>query len=159
MFDYFFLGPIEFHQIFLMKTLITIMIFFVLGLLFYIIDFIVLNMIKNKIIILDISYILRGKASITIYITSFLILCLEEILFRYYVYLNAYNFTVFFLISGSVCFGFVHIKFSRYDMFSKFFLGILCSIIFLLSNNILFSITFHATYSFFTLKNKNLSIF
>lgn len=97
---------------------------------------------------------LEGKVHITSFVISLFIAGLEELLFRYYVLqIKGYP-VILLLFIGGLCFGLVHIKFSKYDVFSKSVLGIICGVIFLLSHHILFPIIFHGTYNFLTLKRK-----
>ncbi|PFO82326.1 hypothetical protein COJ77_12760 [Bacillus cereus] len=150
----FYFGIVDAQLTLSFKTLFIIVVVSILAILFFITDFIVLNMIINKVLILDFPYFFKGKVQIIAFLISLLIAIQEEFLFRYYLFQESSYPSIFLLLIGSVSFGVIHIVFSKYDIFSKTFLGFVCGVIFLLTNSILFSILFHIIYNYFTLKNK-----
>lgn len=154
--NYLFIEPVQWQQTYLKTSLLVALMIIILAILFYIFDFIVLNIIRHNQLILDVPFMFRGEVHSTLFIISMGFAGLEELLFRYYVLkIDSYS-TTYLLLIGSICFGLVHLKFSKYDIFSKTFLGIGCGVVFLFTNNIIYSILFHCTYNFFALKNKKL---
>ncbi|MFA9555702.1 CPBP family intramembrane glutamic endopeptidase [Evansella sp. AB-rgal1] len=125
-----------------------------LGILFYIVDLIILNMIKHNVILLDFAYMLKGRVNIKALLISFVIGLQEEILFRYFLFMEGGFSIIILLLISSILFGINHLTFSKYDMFSKMVLGLVCGIIFILTRNILLSIVLHLVYNYFALKNK-----
>lgn len=137
---------------------VTLFIVVILGMVFFVVDFIVLNMIKKKVLILDFLYILKGKLQWRVFLLSSFIAIFEEILFRYYTLTSEAMPLILLLIISSLSFGLVHIFFSTYDIFSKTVLGFVCGILFLLTDHILFPIVFHVTYNLFASKEKSYSM-
>lgn len=150
----FYFGIVNIQLTLSFKTIFITIVVSILAIVFFIADFIVLNIITNNVLILDFLYFFKGRVQIISFLISLLIAIQEEFLFRYYLFQESGYSSLFLLLIGSVSFGVIHIVFSKYDIFSKTFLGFVCGVIFLLTNSILFSILFHIIYNYFALKNK-----
>lgn len=80
-----------------------------------------------------------------------LTLILEEMFFRKVLFYCIDN-NVTFLISGSLVFGVVHVYFSKIDIFFKFILGLILSIIYIRTENLYLTLFLHLLYNLFILK-------
>lgn len=148
----FLLNSIHFNLSF---SILTVFIVVMLSFLFFMLDFFILNMITQKVILIDLSYYFKGKVHFPAFFLSLIIGIQEELLFRYYLFQDNDYSALLLLFLGSICFGLIHISFSYYDVFSKAILSLICGVIFLLTNSILLSILFHGIYNYLTLKNKS----
>lgn len=137
--------PTSFLQLFLVSGLAIV---------YFLIDFFCINMITNKVILLDILYYFKGKIRYSSFALSFIIAIQEEVLFRYYFFQQEVFSPSLLLVLGSLFFGAVHIIFSKYDVYSKTILGFICGGVFLITNSIILSIIFHLIYNYLTLKDK-----
>jgi uncharacterized protein len=151
--NYFLIGPIQWVAISL-NTFLNILLVIFIASVYFILDFIILHIIRHKILILDIPYILKGKVRLIPFSVSLIVAMLEELLYRFYLLQVSETYVFICLIIGSIYFGLVHISFSKYDMYSKMVLGIVCGILLIVSKNLLYSIIFHFTYNYFALKDK-----
>lgn len=122
---------------------------------FYMIDFLLLNIIVNKAIIIDIGYYFKGRLPLLSFSISLAIAVLEELLFRFYFLTYTEGHKVLLLLFGSMAFGIIHIVFSKYDVISKTMLGVCCGLAFIMTNSIFFPIVFHGMYNFLALKEKS----
>ncbi|MFZ5354002.1 MAG: CPBP family intramembrane glutamic endopeptidase [Bacillota bacterium] len=121
--------------------------------LFFMADFFIYNMLTNKIILIDIRYYFSGKLNFYKYSVSLVFTIMEELLFRFFLLEELGTGFLIILLSG-ISFGVTHIFFSRYDVFSKTFLGLLCAIAYAFTGSIVFSIVLHGTYNIMALKEK-----
>ena len=129
-----------------------IMIFF--SIIIYIIDFFILNIIENNVLILDFKYYFRGKIDKVKFLISCLFAVMEEVVFRMLL-IGIENNKIFFLLITSICFGIIHRFFSKYDCFSKFVLGMILGIISIMTENLIYPMMIHIIYNYLTLKLYN----
>lgn len=132
----------------------TAIIMICISLVIYVIDFVVLNIVKNDVLILDFFYFFKGRVNKLQFLFSFIISIIEEIAFRSWLLKTDEKIWVCVALS-SICFGIAHVFFSKYDIISKTILGIILAIIYVKSGNILYSVIVHVTYNYFAIKHKN----
>lgn len=154
--NYFLISPIVWTTVSL-KTIFILLFIILLAVVYFMLDFIVFNMIRNNVLLLDLPYILKGKLRFIPFIISFMISILEELLFRFYLLQESNPYLFVYLMIGSISFGLVHIAFSKYDLYSKMVLGLVCGVLLIVSKNILYPIVFHCVYNYFTFKDKGVS--
>lgn len=134
--------PINFIQ-FLISILLIII--------FYCSEVLLVNVIKNKVLILDYSFYFTGKVKLSQLFLSLPILIMEEIVFRLPVL--AFNAYIWLLCGiASLCFGLVHVYFSKQDMISKVFLGFLLGCTLIISRNIYLVLLMHIFYNLLVFK-------
>ncbi|AIS51584.1 abortive infection protein [Thermoanaerobacter kivui] len=124
------------------------------SLVYYVLDFMLINIIKSDVLILDIAYYFKGRVKMLEFLTSVIIGILEELVFRLYLIESSIKMEFLLLILSSMCFSMVHIFFSKYDVLSKMVMGLVLGYIFIQTHNILYPITFHMIYNWFALKKK-----
>lgn len=147
-------GVMEFPFSYVSLLMIQLVASILAAILYFTLDFIVLNMVRHQVLLLDFPYILSGAIQWRSFLISCCMAVVEELTFRYFV-LNNLDHPFLPLIMSSVLFGLVHIVFSRYDVVSKAILGLICGVIFIITGNIVIAILFHLVYNYFTLKEKN----
>lgn len=119
----------------------------------YMVDLLCVNIVKNDAIILDFKYYFKGKVNDIKFLISVFITIMEELVFRMWL-LAIKDKMYLYLIISSVCFGLVHIFFSKYDCISKIILGMILGIIYIYTENIIYSIIMHLFYNYLVLKIK-----
>ena len=119
----------------------------VVGVMIYVVDLAVKNMILNDVLILDIKYYFTPKKNqYFVVVLSLIIACGEELAFRLPLCeINTY--TQIVLIVGSVVYGMTHIYFSKYDMISKIIFGFILGIVCLGLKNMLYALIIHIVYN------------
>lgn len=125
----------------------------VIAIIIYIIDFAVLNMVKNDTLILDFKYYFKGNINKVKFLISSLFSIMEEIVFRTAL-VEIEKYIVIYLLISSISFGLIHIFFSKYDCFSKFILGIILGIICLVTKSLIYPMIVHVIYNYLVLKIK-----
>lgn len=119
----------------------------VCGILIYILDLAVKNMILHEVLILDWLYYFRPKKQMYISVLiSLLIGCSEELIFRLPICVFSAN-QLILLVIGMVTYGIVHLFYSRYDAYSKIIFGLVFGICVILMKNIYYSMIMHAVYN------------
>ncbi|WP_210617928.1 CPBP family intramembrane glutamic endopeptidase [Mammaliicoccus lentus] len=78
---------------------------------------------------------------------------LEEVFFRKVLFYHFDN-NIDYLILGSIVFGAVHVYFSKKDIFFKFILGLLLSLIYIRTEDLYVTLFLHLLYNLFILKLK-----
>lgn len=126
----------------------------VISIVIYIIDLLSINIVKNDILILDWKYYFKGKVNKIKFFISFVISIMEEIVFRMWI-LDGTISIFYSLILSSICFGIVHIFFSKYDCVSKAIFGLILGVIYIYTGNIIYTIITHIFYNLFTDMEKN----
>ncbi|HFE9852292.1 CPBP family intramembrane glutamic endopeptidase [Enterococcus faecalis] len=109
-------------------------------------------MITKKSIILDIFFYF-GKSNLNYFVLliSSAILFFEELVWRSILFSDQ-NYLMLSILVSSIGFGACHIVFGKLQVIFKIFLGIILTVLYLLSKDILFVMTVHATYNYFMIK-------
>lgn len=128
-----------------------IMIFIAVGI--YSTDFLIFNMIKHDMLILDIKYYFKGNINKSKFAISCIFTVMEEIVFRVPL-VHLENYSIIYILVSSISFGIIHIYFSKYDCFSKFIFGVILGSICLISHSLICCIIVHVTYNYLVLKVK-----
>lgn len=136
----------------LLKKYICIMMVFI-SILIYIIDYAILNIVKNDTLILDLKYYFTGSINKINFFISCMFALMEEIVFRLFL-IKVEEHLILILIFTSICFGIIHYFFSKYDCFSKCVLGLILGIILIITKNIIYLAIVHIVYNYFALKIK-----
>lgn len=123
---------------------------------FYCIETMFVNMIVKQVLILDWRFYFKGKIDFIGLIISTPLLIMEEIVFRLPIInvSSETNIKVLLLVFSSICFGAVHLFFSKHDAIAKVFLGLVMSFIFVISGNIIITIFMHLIYNMFAFRKQ-----
>lgn len=122
-----------------------------LGITLYLIEIILFYMFKYRVIILDITFFLKGKLNIAVALVSLFILILEELVWREMLFSDNNN-IILKIILSSIAFGLCHIVFGKLQVVFKCLLSLLLIIAYLYTNDILVTVVIHASYNYCLLK-------
>lgn len=135
------------------NSILDILLGLVVGILVFVMELFILFMIKYKAVVIDLPFYFRGNVNYFSFLISFIVLIHEEIIWRYVLLSIGFNYTLSLLL-GAVLFGLCHIYFGKIQIISKFFLGLLLGIIYIVSSSLLLVIVIHSTYNFFIIKKQ-----
>lgn len=139
--------------------LLLVVVCVICGIVIYITDLMLKNMILHDVLILDWRYYFSPKKGMHIYVLlSLLIACGEELVFRLPICVFPVDKLVLLLLS-SVTYGIVHLFFSRYDACSKIVLGLLLAICVMWTKSIYVSFIIHSVYNIASCSCGGLEIF
>lgn len=114
---------------------------------FYCSELLLANAVMNKMLILDYRFYFTGKVEFSKMLTSLPILIMEEAVFRLPIISALEAYPWLFCGITSLSFGLVHLFFSKQNMISKVFLGLLLGYTILISKNVYLVVLMHGTYN------------
>jgi len=125
----------------------------VLGCVCYVIEVAGFFMITKKALILDLGFYFKGKLPYLSFALSCIISILEELVWRQLLFYNQIDLLLPIGLS-IIGFGLSHIVWGKHQVWLKSILGIVLTLIYLVSNDILFVILIHISYNYFMLKKQ-----
>lgn len=147
---------IDIYDIFVLNKFWVYLITPLIASLFYIFESFLTNVIMNRVVILDYKFYFTGKLRLNRLIVSVPILLMEEVVFRLPIIITTpcilLNWCICFF--SSICFGIIHIYFSKKDMISKMALGFLLGGMIIFTKSLAVVCLLHFFYNLFVFQSR-----
>jgi len=124
-----------------------------IGVLIYVVEVAVFFMITQNVLIVDFMFYFKGSINYLSFASSVMMLILEELIWRQLLFFNQ-DHCVLAIIVSSLGFGLSHIIFGKKQVLFKTALGLILTLAYLLSHDILFVMSIHLSYNYFMLRKQ-----